>query len=45
MNKTQISQLKRLVECAEYARGTDEFEKHVLTLLTYLSGLLSNFEQ
>lgn len=44
MNKEQLKKLKDLIEKVEYARGTNEFEKWTLTLLTWLDGALSGIK-
>lgn len=44
MNKEQLKKLKELVKKVEYSRGTTEFEKWSLTLLTWLDGVLSGIK-
>jgi len=44
MNKEQIKKLKDLVKKVEYSRGTPDFEKWSLTLLTWLDGVLSGIK-
>jgi hypothetical protein len=45
MTREQIKKLRSLVEKVEYARGTSEFEKWCLTLLTFLDGVLSGIKK
>jgi hypothetical protein len=44
MTHDQIIKLKQLLKTIDFSKGTDEYQKWVDTLLTFLDGILSNFE-